>query len=65
MTTIFVLYGATPASLEALADHRRAQLLRDTIRQFDELADDNDRTHGVDPSIAIGGGGWVGLATDG
>jgi hypothetical protein len=65
MTTIFLLYGATPDSLQALADHRQVRLLRNTIRQFDELADNNDGTHGVEPRLAIGGGGWVGLATDG
>ncbi len=62
MTTIFVLYGATPDSLQALADHHGANLLSDTIRHFDDLADNNDGTHQSPPKIAIGGGGWVGLA---
>lgn len=63
MTTIFVLYGADEAALHGLAAASNARLLLNTIRQFDRLADNNDRTHGAPPALAIGSSGWVGLAT--
>jgi hypothetical protein len=63
MTTIFVLYGESTAALAALAVNRGARLLRNTIREFDQLADDNDGTHETPPVLAIGSKGFVGLAT--
>jgi hypothetical protein len=34
------------------------------LRQiFDELVDNNDMSHGTPPVLAIGAGGFVGLAT--
>lgn len=63
MTTIFVLYGDSEAALAALATARSARLLRNTVRQFDQLTDDNDGSHGTNAALSIGTGGWVGLAT--
>ncbi len=65
MTTIFVLYGESLTALEALAsnENRPMRLLRNTIRRFDRLADDNDGTHGTQPVLSIRSSGFVCLAT--
>lgn len=63
MTVIFVLYGESRDALDALALASGARLLRNTVRQFDQLADNNDGSHQTPPVLAIGSSGWVGLAT--
>ena len=63
MTTMFVLYGASEDALVGLADASNARLLLNTVRHFDELVDNNDMSHGTPPVLAIGAGGFVGLAT--